>query len=39
MSGVERGERNVSYANQLKIAATLGMKLSELQADAERRAS
>lgn len=37
VSGIERGERNVSYANLLKIAGTLGMRLSELQAQAEAR--
>lgn len=37
VSGVERGERNISYANLLKIAGTLGMRLSELQARAEDR--
>ena len=38
VSDVERGTRNIGYANQLKLAATLKMKLSELQADAEGRA-
>lgn len=39
VSDIERGSRNVSYSSLLKIAAGLRMKLSELQADAERRAS
>lgn len=37
VSGVERGERNVSYTNLLRISATLGLRLSELQALAEGR--
>lgn len=36
VSGVERGERNVSYANLLRVAGTLGLRLSELQSRAER---
>lgn len=35
VSGVERGERNVSYANLLRLADTLGVPLSELIAQAE----
>ena len=35
VGGVERGERNLSYANLLKLAAALGMELSELQRRAE----
>jgi len=35
-SSVERGERNVSLKNLLKIAAGLGVPLSQLIADAER---
>jgi transcriptional regulator with XRE-family HTH domain len=38
LSGIERGERNPSYTNLLRIAASLRLPLSELQADAERRA-
>lgn len=38
VSGAERGERNVSYTNLLRIAAALGLELSELQAAAERHA-
>ena len=36
VGGVERGERNLSYANLLRIADALGMNLSELQQNAER---
>jgi transcriptional regulator with XRE-family HTH domain len=37
LSGIERGERNPSYTNLLRIAASLRMPLSELQAAAESR--
>lgn len=33
--GIERGERNASYTNLLKIAAAFEVSLSELQARAE----
>ena len=33
VGGVERGERNVAVLNLRKIAASLGLKLSELLAD------
>jgi transcriptional regulator with XRE-family HTH domain len=36
VSGIERGERNPSLTNLLKLAATLGIKLSELAFRAER---
>jgi transcriptional regulator with XRE-family HTH domain len=35
LSGIERGERNPSLANILKIADALGVKVSELAARAE----
>ncbi len=35
VGGVERGERNLSYANLLRLAQALGMSLSELQRRAE----
>ena len=35
VGGVERGERNLSYANLLRLAEALGMSLSELQHRAE----
>jgi transcriptional regulator with XRE-family HTH domain len=38
LSGIERGERNPSYTNLLRISASLRMPLSELQAAAEARA-
>lgn len=37
VGGIERGERNPSYANLLRIADTLGLPLSQLIASAERR--
>lgn len=36
IGGVERGERNLSFASLLRIAHALGVKLSELVALAER---
>lgn len=36
VSGIERGERNPSLTNLLKIAAALNVHLSELARDAER---
>lgn len=36
MGGVERGERNLSYSNLLKIATALDVRASELLAEAER---
>ncbi len=36
MGGIERGERNPSYQNILRVAAGLGVKGSELLARAER---
>lgn len=35
VGGIERGERDVSYANLLKLAAALGVRASELLAAAE----
>jgi transcriptional regulator with XRE-family HTH domain len=35
VGGIERGERNVSFGNLLKLAAALGVPLSELVALAE----
>lgn len=35
VSGIERGERNPSLANILKLAAALGVNVSELAARAE----
>lgn len=35
VGGVERGERNIAYANLLKIAAALGLRGSELLQHAE----
>lgn len=35
VGGIERGERNVSFGNLLKLAAALGVRLSELVALAE----
>jgi len=37
VGGVERGERNLSYANLLRLAEALGLSLSELQQRAEDR--
>lgn len=37
VSGIERGERNPSLANLWKIADALGIKLSEIHADAEQQ--
>lgn len=37
LSGVERGERNPSYTNLLRISTALRIPLSELQAAAEAR--
>jgi transcriptional regulator with XRE-family HTH domain len=34
-SGIERGEQNASYATLLSIADVLGVRLSELQGQAE----
>ena len=36
VGGVERGERNLSYTNLLRLAEALGLTLSELQQRAER---
>lgn len=36
VGGIERGERNPSYTNLVKIAEALGMRTSELLAEAER---
>jgi transcriptional regulator with XRE-family HTH domain len=36
VGGVERGERNLSYTNLLRLAAALELTLSELQQRAER---
>jgi transcriptional regulator with XRE-family HTH domain len=36
MGGIERGERNPSYTNLVRIANALGVKLSALLARAER---
>jgi transcriptional regulator with XRE-family HTH domain len=35
-SGIERGEQNSSYATLLSIADVLGVRLSELQGQAEK---
>lgn len=35
VGGIERGERNVSYGNLVKLAAALGVEASELLARAE----
>lgn len=35
VGGVERGERNLSYANLLRLAEALGLSLSQLQRRAE----
>jgi transcriptional regulator with XRE-family HTH domain len=35
VGGIERGERNVSYGNLLRIAAALGVRPSQLLARAE----
>jgi transcriptional regulator with XRE-family HTH domain len=35
VGGIERGERNVSFSNLLRIAAALGVRPSELLAAAE----
>lgn len=36
MGDVERGERNISLNNQVRIADALGIRLSELIAEAEK---
>ncbi len=36
VGGIERGERNPSFANLLKLSRALGVQTSELLADAER---
>jgi transcriptional regulator with XRE-family HTH domain len=36
LGGIERGERNPSYTNIVRIAGALGMAASELLAEAER---
>ena len=38
LGGIERGERNVSYANLLRLAEALGVAPSQLLARAERLA-
>ena len=38
VGGIERGERNVSYANLLRLAEALGVPPSQLLARAETRA-
>lgn len=38
LAGIERGERNPSYTNLLRIAAALRVPFSQLQAAAEARA-
>jgi transcriptional regulator with XRE-family HTH domain len=37
MGGVERGQRNVGVVNLYRIAEALGMSLSELFAEVERK--
>ncbi|MBB4664790.1 helix-turn-helix domain-containing protein [Conexibacter arvalis] len=39
LSGIERGERNPSYTNLLRIASALRVPFSELQAAAEARSA
>lgn len=39
VGGIERGERNPSLANVLKLAAALGVQASEIHAVAERAVS
>jgi len=38
VGGIERGERNVSFANLLRVAGALGVRPSELLVRYERRA-
>lgn len=37
VGGIERGERNVSFSNLLRLASALGVRSSRLLADAEER--
>lgn len=39
VGGIERGERNLTFANQVKLSAALGVQPSQLLALAEARAA